>query len=103
MSIPDIEQMDNDERTLYAQALLGQDADDFFSSDLGRYIIGMALQDEKAASSELREVDPTDAAKVSNLQIKANTPALAIQWLANAIEEGREALSQLEQMNDTEL
>lgn len=85
-----------DDETLFAQAILGKQAELFFESDLGRYVIGCAMYEEKQALKELREVNPHDAVKVSELQIKIKVATSAIKWLNEAIITGKQAKDTLE-------
>lgn len=89
-----------DFRQLQAEVIIGKDAEQFFKTDLGKYVLGCAQQDIDRATQELMQADPNDAKEIIRLQNQANVAQTAIQWLNDAIIIGRNALVQLESMED---
>ena len=94
--------MDDDLRILRAEYEIGQAADAFWHSELGKYILGCAEQDTDAAMAKYKDVDPEDAKSIRELQNEVDGPARALNWLNGAIIRGRESLHNLEQMADAE-
>lgn len=77
---------------LQAQALIGDDAERFADSELGRTIIGMAKQEVEAAALEFKDVDLGDAPKVRAIQNRIWRATQFESWLVELITKGREAL-----------
>lgn len=90
---PDIEQYLEHLRREYE---FGQHAEGFWSSPLGKYVIGCSLQESEKATAELKNVDPEDPQKVRELQNKIQIAERACQWIGEAIEAGRAAGQQFE-------
>ncbi len=89
--------MNEDDVALIAEAELGEDARAFVQSELGQTIIGLARQDSMDALRELAKVDPTDAAKVAELQRKAAFGERFEQYLAELVQRGNNALALFQQ------
>ncbi len=85
---------------LNAQIILGDRVDAFFRDDIGRYVIGVAKQEEDAAVEQLKTVDPADEKKIRELQVNIKIAKAAITWLNEAIIMAREAEQQLDQIDD---
>ena len=77
----------NDE--LIAEALLGEEAEKFLVSDLGRCLIGMAQQDVKEAEQGLKLVDPEDKKTIVALQNKAWLGGNFESYIHELISKGR--------------
>ena len=95
-----IEQMDLHTRELYAEAMLGDDAAEFFQSEIGRYVLERAREQTEDASAKLQDVDPTDAKTIRDLQNDIYRAGQAIKWLNEMIIAGKEAMKQLEVSED---
>lgn len=54
--------------TLFAEAVLGRDAVDFFTSELGRCMVGFAKQDLDEALQKLRKTSPWRWRRIQQLQ-----------------------------------
>lgn len=80
-----------DDEILFAQAILGKQAELFFESDLGRYVLGCAMQEEQAAIEKLREIDPYNPVGIAGLQMEIKVATSAIRWLNEAIITGKQA------------
>ena len=76
---------------LWAEAILGKDAEAFLASDIGRYLIGRAKQDENEALAGLLDVKATNTEEIQNLQAKAWRARSFKGWLIGLIEAGRTA------------
>ena len=79
-----------------AQIQLGDEADSFFKSDLGKYVLGVAEQELQEALMGLRHVDPHDVAKIIALQNKAAVAEAVPAWLNGLIVESRQTQEMLE-------
>jgi hypothetical protein len=71
---------------------LGLDAEHFVTHDkMGQYLIERAHECRVAALEELVTVNPTNHGAITQLQWKARIPDLFLQWLDEAIAEGKAA------------
>jgi len=71
---------------------LGLDAEHFVTYDkMGRYLIERAHRCRVAALEELATVNPTAHGAIAQLQWKARIPDMFLQWLEEAIAEGKAA------------
>jgi hypothetical protein len=85
---------------LYAEAILGKDAEEFIASDLGRYIIGRAEQEAADALDELKRCHPWRTRRIRELQNKVWRAESVQGWLAELVVRGRQAVQQLEDLED---
>lgn len=83
----------NSELQLIAEAEIGEEARRFRESDLGKTILGMAMQETKSAEEELAETDPMDTKKLMALQNQARLGKRFEGWLLELINKGEEALT----------
>ena len=82
-------------KQLMESAAIGEAAKTFLQSGLGSHITQRASDEADAAMTELITVEPTNAAKVAELQARIRVAAQAVAWLTEAIAEGENALRQL--------
>ena len=87
----------DDKGPLYAEAILGQDADEFWKSDIGRYVIMRSKEEIDTIIDEMKTVKPEG---LSALQMRWETAEKALLWLRDAIVAGRQALNQLNDLRD---
>lgn len=80
----------NDE--IAAQVIIGDDAETFVASDLGKTCLGMAKQDFESAMHAFCDVDLTDTKAVAKIQQDARVSRALDQYLSELIQRGREAL-----------
>jgi hypothetical protein len=80
-----------------AVLMLCDEAERFFSSQLGKYVLGVSEQEVRAAVEDLKTVDPTDANKIRELQAKISTAEAAILWMAETIANGRQEMQIIDQ------
>ena len=85
-------------QTLYAEAIIGKDAESFLQGDLGRYMIARAEEEEREALEELATVFAWRRRKISQLQARLWRARSFKGWLSEMIVTGRQALQQLEQV-----
>lgn len=82
--------------TLLAEAILGRDADDFLSSELGRFIAGRCEQEITEAQALLSEVSPWRRNRIRELQNRVWRARNMRQWLVELVNAGRMAEQQLD-------
>lgn len=80
-----------------AEILLGDDAEKFFQSDIGKYIIGRAGQEVDEATEGLKKVDPEDTQKIRELQFKVQVAESVPCWLQELIIAGKQAMEILQE------
>jgi len=82
---------------LFSEAIVGRDAEDFVTSDIGKYIIGCAEQEAEEATDQLKRVYPWRTRKITELQNKIWRAESIQSWLSELIIKGRQAQQQLEE------
>jgi hypothetical protein len=82
---------------LKAEVIIGDDAETFVISELGKTILGMAKQDFENAMHAFCEVDVTDARAVARIQQDARVAKAVDRYLVELIQRGREALEAFKQ------
>ena len=82
---------------LYAEAVLGQDAEEFIQSEIGRYIIGCAEQEAQEAILQLKTVYPWRRRKITELQNRIYRAESIQSWLGELVIIGKQALQQLDE------
>lgn len=80
---------------MFAEAKLGIDCETFMASDVGRYLVGRATAEIEAARDELEEFNSSDAAGVRAIQNRIWRAKSVLQWLEDAVQNGRAAEHQL--------
>lgn len=83
---------------LYAEAILGKDAEEFLKTDLGRYLLARVEEEEKQALEDLVTVSAWRRRRIQQLQAQLWRARSFKGWLAEMIVTGRQALQQLEQV-----
>lgn len=87
---------------LWAEAALGREAEEFLSSEIGRYIVGRCEQEIQEAQDALATVSPWRRNRIKQLQNEIWRARSVRQWVAELVIQGREAEKQLEQDRDEE-
>lgn len=82
---------------LKAQIIIGDDAETFVSSELGKTMIGMARQDAEAAMLAFGDADVNNAIAIAKIQQDYRTAKKFEQYLVELIQRGREALETFKQ------
>lgn len=85
---------------LVAAAELGEEARKFLESDLGKCLLGMALQEADLAKDALSKVDPSDFKKITELQNTVRLYQSFKDWLGELVDEGNSALEIFKQQKD---
>lgn len=83
-----IRQLDPESRTMFAEAALGRDAQEFFRSDIGRYLIGCAQQEYADAMAKLKRVAWWRRKRILQLQNEAWRAEQFMVWLRDLIVQG---------------
>jgi hypothetical protein len=73
---------------LIKKAQLGIEAQTFIESNLGRYVVERAERQIDEANMSLSQADPFDPAQIAHLQNKIAVARAAVQWIAEAVNEG---------------
>ena len=94
--------MDDGKRTLYAERVLGLDAEDFFKSDIGRYVLARSEEVSQAATEKLKTITADETNAIRDYQFKIHCAEGAIKWLNDIIRAGKQAMQQLENMQEQE-
>lgn len=90
-----------DSRLLLAQSMLGEDAMEFMTSDLGRYLIGRVNQDRAEAYLQLARVPEWRFWKRLELRKTIEMTEHLMTYFREIILEGRNALAELDKRNTT--
>jgi hypothetical protein len=77
--------IDPEDGYVQATLLLGDDAEKWFESDVGKYVLGRAQLDASAALEELVSCSPHDAHAVQELQLRFRTAVGAVKWINDII------------------
>lgn len=80
-----------------AEAVLGRDAEEFLSTELGRYITGRCEQEIADAQEELSTVWPWRKRRIQALQNQVWRAQSVKGWLAELIANGKAAEAALEE------
>jgi hypothetical protein len=97
-----IEFEDEREEALVRTAVVGKDAHDWLSSQLGQFVIGSAYQDQIKIQEALTKVSPLSLfgrRKIAKLQQRHEAVEMAIEWLTDAVRVGMMAERRLEDYN----
>jgi microcompartment protein CcmL/EutN len=92
----------DEKETLYAECILGKDAEDFFKSDIGRYVLARSNEEVEEAVEQLKVTPADQVAEIRDLQLTISKAEGAVQWLNEQIIAGNQALQQLENIEDQE-
>lgn len=85
----------------FETAIFGAEVRHFVDEDrIGQYLIARAKEDLAEAHQALVEVNPSDYAKITALQLDARVANRVRSWLGEAIESGRAAEVQIQQERD---
>ena len=82
---------DEEQQERLATYHMGQMFRQFSNSDIGRYLIGRAEQDELENLRKLRDTPAHDRDKIAQLQMEAKAPRLFLRWIEEAVEAGEQA------------
>jgi hypothetical protein len=89
-------------RELLQRVGLGVEAEQFLGSNLGRYLIERAESERDDAVGELKEANAEDPKAIRNLQARIWRAESVQFWLADLINDGRNALHELQAREATD-
>ena len=87
----------SDKDIAIAEAVLGKDAEEFISSELGRYIIARIEEEKAEAISKLSTVSFWRKRRIQDLQNQIWRCDTFKSWLAETVIRGKQAVDLLEQ------
>lgn len=90
------------EQTLFAEAMLGEEAINFLNSDLGKVLRGYALQQMAECKNELLRTPWWRFLKIQRLQFEARVAEQFLRFIAEALTNGESAYQQLKEMRTKE-
>ena len=90
-----------DGRLLLAESMLGEDAMEFLTSDLGKYLIGRCNQDRAQAYLDLAKVPEYRIWKRLELRKTIQMTEHLMTYFREIILSGRSALAELDKRNTT--
>ena len=85
--------------TLFAEATLGRDAEEFMKSDIGRYLLGRCQHEIQDAQEKLSVVSPWRRNRIRQLQNEIWRAQSVSGWLAELVSNGRQAEAVLDEDN----
>lgn len=91
-----------EEQELFSLATLGEKGRDFAMSEIGRWVIGCAVQDRQEIGEKLLTIDPHDTKGIITHQIEAGAAGKVLEYVEDAINRGETAYQQLRANNETE-
>lgn len=83
---------DEDFKQVAAEIVLGEEAQRFMDSDLGRLVLGFARQEVERAVDDLLRADPQDTKTIREIQLRAAFGANFDKWLREIVAEGEQSL-----------
>ena len=90
----------SDNNVLFADAMIGTQVELFLSSDVGRYLVGRAEMEEKAAILELVDAKPNDFHANREIRNRIAVVHMFRDWLADAVQSGIAAGIQLRDQDE---
>jgi hypothetical protein len=84
----------NEERRLFLEAVLGKQAEEWWNSDLGQYVVARSKAESDAIINEIRDCDED---YFGILRARWVVVESALKWIDEAIQAGKQALAQLEE------
>lgn len=84
-------ELDPEAKTLFHEAALGKDAEDFFRSDIGRYMVGCAQQEYALAVVKIKTVAPWRFIRIRELQNEMWRAEKFMEWLRDLLIQGKAA------------
>lgn len=89
----------NPDDPIVRSAVFGKQVEQFLDTAIGRYLVGRAEEEAERALSQLRTVAPWRRRRIMDLQNQVYRAEAFQQWLADAIIDGQQALTIIEDSN----
>lgn len=96
-----LEGLDPESRSLAAEFDMGEQAEEFFFSDIGRYMVGAAKQDLQDAHMKLAKTLPFRWRRIQALQNDIKVSEQFLLYLRDLVIRGRAAGQALETRDET--
>jgi hypothetical protein len=84
------EVIEDEYQRAYEAILLGEQADVWFKSTMGLYVVRKSQEAQKRVLEELVKADAEDSKRIRALQEELKVSQLAVVWLGRTIAEGRQ-------------
>lgn len=85
-----------DQTLMIQRAIFGKQVEVFFNSDIGKYLIGRALEQKEEAQYEFTKADCTNISEMLKIQNRIIVADSVVGWLRDAVEDGLQALNIIE-------
>lgn len=82
---------------LREEVRIGKQCEIFWSSDVGKYILGRAREEMRELMKELYEAEPDNRKAQTNIRQDINLRVLMVEYLSEKIQRGTNARNQLEE------
>ena len=92
--------LDPESYSFFTEAQIGAEAKEFFSSDVGRYLVGCAQQEYSAASAKLKTTQFWRWRRIIQLQNEMWRAEQFMVWLRDLIIRGKAAENALEEREE---
>lgn len=79
-----------------AKAVLGKQVEEFFASDIGRYLVSRVANQRQDAINGLRDCHVSDVAEMLKHQNQLRQAEYFCDWLGEAIQEGLHSIELIE-------
>lgn len=92
---------DEYQHELALQAILGKDVEDWMRGPVGRFVLGAAVQDQRAIEQKLVSINPNTffrRRKLAELQQEHRAIGKALEWLRDAVVIGESAHRELNEL-----
>lgn len=96
-----LDRLDPEERSLHAEFDLGEQAEEFFNSDIGRYMAGCARQDLEDAHRKLKSTLPFRWRRIQALQNDIRVAEMFMLYMRDLIIRGKAAGQALETRDES--
>jgi hypothetical protein len=85
-----------DKTKLYEAAIAGKDAEEFFSSSVGKYLLTQVSLEREEMVTQLLSTNPWRKGKINKLQAEIKANDKLISWISELITTGHQAIQLLE-------
>ena len=92
--------MDTDDRLAHSDRTLGVQANSFFESDLGKFIINKSKEEVEENKDLLTAVEPEDTTAIRTLQQNIAVARIGLVWIDEALNIGIQRFQQ-DEVDDT--
>lgn len=79
-------------------AVLGEEIEAFFNSNMGKYLLAEATRIETNSKNKLATFNPNDVEGIKQLQAEIAACTTALKWLVFKMQEGKQILQNIQEM-----